>query len=116
MGGKIEHKKNKRIQNETGVKYFGYFSLKKFINLLDQCDLVVTAVTMATHLAIALKKKIVLFNNIFNKNEFELYNLGKILEPDECECYYKPKCDKECMRQIKVSKVFDTIKEILYLN
>ena len=36
-------------------------------------DLVVTAVTMAMHIALGLGKKLVLFNNIFNPHEFELY-------------------------------------------
>ena len=45
------------IQKESGAKYFGYFQLKVFMDLLNQCDTVVTAVTMAMHLAVGLKKK-----------------------------------------------------------
>jgi len=113
LGGPNEDEKNNRIQQAAGVKYPGYFSLNTFIDLVNQCDLVVTAVTMTMHITIALRKKIVLFNNIFNKHEFELYNLGKILEPEHCDCYYVPECDQNCMRQITVEKVYNTIEKLL---
>ncbi|MBA4319895.1 MAG: glycosyltransferase family 9 protein [Flavobacterium sp.] len=110
LGGEQEDKKNKNIQELSGAKYFGYFPLPDFINLLDQCDTVVTAVTMAMHLAIGLKKNLILFNNIFNKHEFYLYNRGQILEPDfECDCYFKPTCANNCMQYLKPEKVFNAI-------
>ncbi|GAB6283123.1 MAG: hypothetical protein STSR0008_18790 [Ignavibacterium sp.] len=59
---------------------------------MNNCDLVVTAVTMGMHLAIGLKKQLILFNNVFNKNEFYLYGRGEILEPD-FDCYYLPTCE-----------------------
>jgi len=114
LGGKQEHEKNKRLAIKTGAKYFGHYPLNGFINLLNHCDLIVTAVTMAMHLAIGLKKKIVLFNNIFNKNEFNLYGLGEILEPDfECTCYYSPYCPNNCMKYLKPERVLKTIKKLL---
>lgn len=66
LGGEQEHKKNLKLSKQSAALYFGHFSLSKFIDLVDQCHLVVTAVTMAMHLAIGLKKRTVLFNNIFN--------------------------------------------------
>jgi heptosyltransferase-2 len=69
---------------------------------------------MALHIAIALDKKLVLFNNIFNRNEFELYGLGEIIEPDvECLCCFKGECDQKCMDLIKPSKVFEACERIL---
>jgi len=54
---------------------------------------VVTAVTMAMHLAIGLGKQLVLLNNIFNRHEFELYGRGEIVEPEQpCACYFQPRC------------------------
>jgi len=52
LGGPDEHEKNKRIARKSGASYLGHFPLQKFINLVDQCDLVITAVTMAMHIAI----------------------------------------------------------------
>ena len=87
------------------------------ISLVNQCELVVTAVTMGMHLAIGLKKKLVLMNNIFNPYEFEMYGRGEIVEPDkECTCYFSPKCkNKEyfCMEHLTVNKIFEAIERQL---
>ena len=83
-------KKIKEYADKTGAKYFGTFPLKTFIGLMDKCEIIITVVTMALHIAIGLKKKIVLLNNIFNSHEFELYDRGEIIEPErECKCYFK---------------------------
>lgn len=114
LGGEQEHGKNLKLAKVSGALYFGYFSLNQFMNEVNQCDLVVTAVTMAMHLAIGLKKKLVLFNNIFNKYEFELYGRGEIVEPDfECNCFYSPTCENNCMQYISVDRVFKSIKSLL---
>ncbi|MCX7984577.1 MAG: glycosyltransferase family 9 protein [Bacteroidetes bacterium] len=114
LGGEQEHEKNSRLAKLSGAKYFGHYSLNGFINLMNHCDLVVTAVTMALHIAIGLKKRIVLFNNIFNKHEFELYGRGIILEPEyECSCYFSPTCPNNCMQYLVPSRVIETIKTLL---
>ncbi len=110
LGGEQEDEKNKYIQKESGAKYFGYFSLKVFMDLLNQCNTVVSAVTMAMHLAIGLKKNLILFNNIFNKNEFYLYGKGEILEPDfDCNCYFSPTCPNNCMQYLYPDRVLKAI-------
>ncbi len=114
LGGEQEHEKNMRLAKKSGAKYFGHYPLNAFINLVNHCDLVVTAVTMAMHLTIGLKKKLVLFNNIFNKYEFELYGRGEILEPDfDCNCYFSPTCSNNCMQYLKPERVFETIIKLL---
>jgi heptosyltransferase-2 len=117
LGGEQEDEKNKKFSQQTGGKYFGHFSLEKFINLVSQCELVVTGVTMAMHITIGLQKKIVLFNNIFNKNEFELFDLGEIIEPSkECTCFYRPTCinkEYKCMDYISLEKVLSTVDRLM---
>ncbi len=114
LGGEQEHLRNRRIAKKTNARYFGFYPLMRFINLIDRCDLVVTAVTMAMHITIGLNKKIVLFNNIFNRHEFELYGLGVILEPDfNCNCYYSPTCENNCMQYLKPERVIHSIRELL---
>jgi heptosyltransferase-2 len=106
LGGEAEHEKNRRIAARTGAEYPGHFPLAEFIALVDEMDLVVSAVTMAMHLAIGLRKPLILFNNIFNRHEFELYGRGEILEPSvPCDCYYQPVCPKNCMQYIEVPRV-----------
>jgi heptosyltransferase-2 len=117
LGGEQEDLKNKEIANLSGAKYFGYFQLPTFINLVNRCDLVVTSVTMAMHITLALNKKIILFNNIFNKNEFHLFGLGEIIEPlKECKCFYSGKCKNEeyfCMDTITPNMVFELTNKLL---
>ena len=117
LGGSQEDEKNKKFAAVAGGKYLGHFQLEKFISLVNQCDLVVTGVTMAMHITIGIGKKIVLFNNIFNKNEFDLFNNGEIIEPEkECKCFYSPVCtnkEYQCMDYLHVDKVVSTIDRLL---
>ncbi|MGB9701906.1 MAG: glycosyltransferase family 9 protein [Candidatus Kapaibacteriota bacterium] len=116
LGGEAEHDRNKRLAEQTNATYLGAFPLAQFISLVDKTDIVVTAVTMALHIAIGLKKNIVLLNNIFNPNEFELYGRGVIVQPDkECKCFFKGQCTNDyfCMEYLPAMKVFEKIKEQL---
>src|SRR5205085_11668248 len=96
LGGPDEEPRNLEIERLTRgrAKYLGTFPLQKFIALMDQCDLIVTGVTMAMHIAIGLSKPLVLMNNIFNPYEFgDLYGLGEIVQPDkECICFFRGQC------------------------
>jgi ADP-heptose:LPS heptosyltransferase len=117
LGGEQEHAKNKRLARVSRAKYFGHFPLQQFIDLVDHCNLVVTGVTMAMHITIGLGKKIVLLNNIFNRNEFELYDLGTIIEPDKpCLCYFQPTCtnaEYRCMEHLSVKNVVAACEQLL---
>lgn len=120
LGGEQEDARNKSIAAKSGAKYLGYFPLKQFINLVGQVDLVVTGVTMGMHIAVGLNKKIVLLNNIFNSKEFELYGLGKIVEPDkDCKCFFQPRCinkDYFCLDHLPPQKVLSAVSDILELQ
>jgi len=115
LGGPTEDELNFKIAAKSSAEYKGIFSLTDFADLVNNCDLIVTSVTMAMHIAIALEKKLVLLNNIFNKNEFELYGLGEILQPEGKDCLgcYKNTCEQECMRTISSETVFETIENLL---
>lgn len=114
LGGSQEHEKNRRLAKASGGVYLGHFSLPEFMSEVNRCDLVVTAVTMAMHLAIGYRKPMVLFNNIFNKHEFELYGRGEILEPEfDCTCFYSPTCANNCMQYLSVKRVGDACLRLL---
>ncbi len=119
LGGPDEHQKNLKISTETGAKYLGVLPLRSFTSLVNQCDAVVTSVTMALHIAIALNKKILLLNNIFPTNEFHLYGLGTILEPEiPCKACYKNKFDSscaqnDCMGLVPPQQVFESLVKLL---
>lgn len=115
LGGPDEDVMNKKYSEATKALYPGIFSLQEFIALTSVCDCILTAVSMMMHIAIGLKKPLVLFNNIFNKHEFYLYNNGVIVEPASgCDCYYGNSCKRErhCMKDISLDAIFDSIKKM----
>ena len=118
LGGKNEDKQNKKLSIDSGAEYIGFFSFKQFISLVAKCNAVVSTVTMAIHVAIGLRKPIVLLNNIFNPNEFHFFASSKIVGPDKnCDCYYLPECinGRSCIEEISAEKILTEIKTILPL-
>lgn len=115
LGGPAEEEKNQRIARASGAFYAGHFPLPTFFSLVNQLNLVVTAVSLALHVALGLGKRVVLFNNIFSPYEFELYEQGVILAPDyNCTCYYDPVCPiGGCMKYLHPNRVLETIKKEL---
>lgn len=122
VGGPKEDEKNKEISNKSGAKYFGTFSRTDFMGLLDLSNIVVTPVSFGFHVAVGLEKKIVLLNNVFNKNEFYMYGKGTVLEPDlPCLMCYKPRFDKncpvvQCMDLVKPEKIVEEIEKFNHSN
>jgi heptosyltransferase-2 len=116
LGGEAEDENNRLLEKQSGAYYPGHFSLKEFIAITANCDLVVTQVSMMMHIVTALKVPLVLMNNIFNKNEFYLYNNGVIVEPTSgCDCYYGNTCKRQrnCMQDISVEMIEERINNIL---
>jgi heptosyltransferase-2 len=111
LGGPDEDERNRKLSAGAGARYFGTVPLGAFAGLVDMCDIVVTGVTMALHLAIGLEKQVVLLNNIFNRYEFELYGRGEIIEPPHrCRCYYKNACADPCMHTITPERVAEAVE------
>ena len=112
MGGPDEDETNRYYQSKTGATYLGTFSLEEFIAITNNTDIIVTPVSMMMHIALALKKQLMLFHNIFNVHEFELYGRGIIIEPTSgCDCYFGNSCSREkrCMNDISVQDVLFNI-------
>ena len=112
LGGEAEDVRNKEIQKLSGAKYLGYFSLNEFINLVNRCHLIITQVTMGMHITLALGKKIILMNNIFNPYEFDLFGNGEIVMPNkECKCFYRGACvdGTSCMEELPAQKIADAV-------
>lgn len=109
LGGPTEHERNLGLKARTGAIYEGTYPYRDFFAVVRQCDVVVTAVTMALHAAIGLRRRVVLFNNIFNPNEFELYGRGILLQPPvPCHCYFKHQCTHDaysCMELLEPETV-----------
>ncbi len=113
LGGEKEHQTNKSIAVKTKANYFGYFSLENFIALMNECDIIITPVTLALHISIALEKRVILLNSVFNKNEFELYGLGETLEPPVKGKYYGQKPEEGNMDKLLPQKVFESATRMM---
>lgn len=113
LGGLAEDERNQRLQAATGAAYLGTFPLEQFINMMHQMDGIVTQVTMAMHISIALRKPTILMNNIFNPYEFDLYGRGQLVQPNrQCVCFYRGSCKlgTSCMEELPAEKVFAAVQ------
>lgn len=91
-------------------------SLLEFAAIVDLCDLVITADTLALHIATAVEKKIIALFGPTSANEIELYGMGiKLIAPEGCKCYYKKYCSEEisCMEKITSEMVVEAIDSII---
>ena len=114
LGGEAEDARNRELHAATGAAYLGTFPLPQFINLMHQMDGIVTQVTMAMHISIALRKPTILMNNIFNPHEFDLYGRGQIVGPQkDCVCFYRGSCrlGTSCMEDLPAAKVLQAVRE-----
>ncbi|PYL68044.1 MAG: hypothetical protein DMF20_01880 [Verrucomicrobia bacterium] len=112
LGGPEEVEMSARLVDETGCSASGVQPLEIFYAMIERCECVVSAVTMAMHLAIGARTPLVLLNNIFNRYEFELYGRGEIVEPSSlCDCYYSPVCrtGRKCINEIVPKIVLEAV-------
>lgn len=116
LGGPEEQRLNDRLASATGCFWPGVQPLDVFYAMIHRCQCLVTSVTQAMHLAIASKTPLVLFNNIFNAREFELYGRGEIVGPPKaCDCYYDPVCrtGRNCIQEITPEHAFGALLRVM---
>ncbi len=112
LGGAEEVETSARLVAETGCLVSGVQPLETFYAMIERCQCIVSAVTMA----IGARTPLVLLNNIFNRYEFELYGRGEIVEPPTpCDCYYSGVCrtGRNCINEISPEAVFEAILRLL---
>jgi ADP-heptose:LPS heptosyltransferase len=112
LGGPEEVEMSAWLVDATGCSASGVQPLEVFYAMIEGCQCVVSAVTMAMHLAIGARTPLVLLNNIFNPYEFELYGRGEIVEPPAlCDCYYSPVCrtGRRCINEIVPEAVLEAV-------
>jgi len=91
-------------------------SLLEFTAIVGLCDLVITADTLALHIATASDKKIIALFGPTSSNEIELYGNGtKLSSKDGCKCFYMKHCKEEisCMEMISPEMVIEAINSLL---
>lgn len=116
LGGPEEIELNNRIASATGCLWTGVHPLDVFYAIIHRCGTLVSSVTQAMHLAIAAKTPLVLFNNIFNEYEFELYGRGEIIgPPKKCDCFYDPACitGRNCINEITPKQTLEAVMRFI---
>ncbi|MBI2647217.1 glycosyltransferase family 9 protein [Candidatus Woesearchaeota archaeon] len=97
FGGPEEKERNEKIKILVKTKVIDAGcdnSLMEFASLVNLCNVLVTSDSLALHIGVALKKKIVVFFYVTSNKEIELYSRGiKIIGKGKDYCSYKPKCD-----------------------
>lgn len=118
LGGPEEKETIKKLKKEfyflveTGCDN----SLLEFAAIVDLCDLVITADTLALHIATALQKKIIALFGPTSSNEIELYGKGiKLKATEDCKCYYRKYCSEKisCMEKITSDMVIKAMTELI---
>lgn len=121
LGGREEKKANSSILRKVkrGIIDSGNNNtLEDFMAIIDCCDLVVSADTMAMHAAIALKKKVVAVFGPTCPQEVYLYGRGiKLVSSAQCAPCYKQYCRKNgsCMEDISVENALAAVKKAIAL-
>ena len=91
-------------------------SLLEFTAIVDLCDILITADTLALHIGTALENKIIALFGPTSANEIELYGKGvKLSSPESCKCYYRKYCSEvvSCMERITIKMVVEAIELLL---
>ncbi len=115
FGGPKEKERNKEIKKlvKTNIIDAGCDnSLMEFASLVNLCNILITSDSLAMHIGIALKKKIVVFFYPTSASEIELYNRGiKIIGKGNSYCSYQTKC--EIPPEWNIDEMVNAVKNLI---
>ncbi len=90
-------------------------SLGEFAAIVNICDMLITADTLALHIGTALNKRIIALFGPTSISEIDLFGRGKkVTAQDDCKCYYDRYCSEEvsCMEKITSAMVMNAVSEV----
>lgn len=105
-------KKLKGLAIPTGTEN----TLREFVSLVDLCQVMVTGDTLALHVSIALRKRLVAYFGPTSDAEIDLYGRGeKVLPVSPCQCYYQNQCTQKisCMDNLREADVLAAVQRQL---
>jgi len=88
---------------------------KEFVYNIASCDIIITPVTLCMHISLGLKKPTIILNNIFFPNEFDLFDVGYLINVDRpCFGCYNRFCNTvNCLDSIPNDKIIEILlKEV----
>jgi ADP-heptose:LPS heptosyltransferase len=114
LGGPEDTERNAEISRIVGDKAISTPTrdgLRRGICYENLCDLVITGDTFGMHLAIALRKYVIVWFGVSCWSEIELYGRGVKLIPEGLECSpcWKRECpyNLECIQMIDLDRIVD---------
>lgn len=93
----------------------GRHSLREFAAFVEACRLLVTGDTLALHLALALKRRVVALFGPTCSQEIDLFQLGeKVISPIDCAPCYRRTCEQKphCMESLTVDRVWEAAQRV----
>jgi len=121
-GGPEEVARNRYLMNKSKGSVIDTScnnTIREFASLLNLSNVVVTGDTLALHLAVALRKKVVALIGPTSAPELDLYGQGvKVTADISClgcyrtECYEKP----DCMDLISPETVLSSMRKVLAIS
>ncbi len=116
LGGKAESQRNKEIKDRAGAFIINSPTdegIRRGMVYVDACDLIITGDTSAMHMAIALKKYVVVWFGLSCASEIELFGRGERIVPDlDCSPCWKKSCDSlECIKKLDTEAIFKSAKK-----
>jgi heptosyltransferase-2 len=114
LGGKEDTEINRKIKKQVKDKVIEMPTsegLRSGILYVNLCDLVVSGDSLGMHIAIGLKKNVVVWFGVSCGAEVELYNRGsKILSDLECSPCWKKECqDPRCINALNLDSIFQAV-------
>ncbi|MFC1601354.1 glycosyltransferase family 9 protein [Candidatus Sumerlaeota bacterium] len=119
FGGPAEAEFNGELLRRCGDKIIDagcHNTLDEFIGLLDACEVIVCADTLAMHLAVARGKRVVALLGPTSRSEIDLFGRGVKVSADfDCAPCYRQTCDKTptCMAALGAQTVLEAIERQL---
>ncbi len=122
LGGPSEVERNSFITAELSKKGIPHYDagchnpIRRFASIINACDVIVTADSIAMHLGLALGRKVVVFFGPTCAQEVEMYGRGiKIVKQRDCAPCYKSVCPEppSCIEEMTPDEVLAGIEKLL---
>jgi len=117
LGGPEDTERNAEIARRVGNKVMSTPTtegLRRGICYENLCDVVITGDTFGMHLAIALKKYVIVWFGVSCWSEIDLYDRGVKLIPEGLECSpcWKRECpyNLECIQMIDLDRILTEVE------
>ncbi len=120
LGGLDEAERNKKIKALCPNEHIMYIepvaSIRTFASIINVCNIIITADSLALHIAHALEKQVIAFFGPTSPWEIEMFGKGtKIFKESDCLCCYKKTTDKtsSCIERIEPHDIITPTQEMI---